>query len=635
MGLVDSLTAIRQGRVLRSGQKVLLVLDQFEQWLHARRGDDNTELVAALRHCDGEHLQAVVMVRDDFWLAVTRFMDELEIELLKGQNTALVDLFDMRHARKVLTAFGTAYGSLPERTREISRDQDAFLDQAITELAQDGKVISVRLALFAEMVKGKSWTPAAFRDVGGAQGVGVAFLEETFSSPQANPKHRLHQKAAQAVLKALLPETGTEIKGQMRAEAELQETAGYTERPREFADLIHILDGELRLITPTDPEGVAGDGWGVAGEEVGVAGDGWGVAGEEVGVAGDGWGVTGGEGGVAGQGWRKGGEDSDDRAELPTVGGVAVRHGTGGEVLSGDEGLPKGGAVWADKSDPTVGGVDPGEHRRRTGEGAHQGIPQSSEHCPRIADGAGNAPDAEPAGRIAATGGTRELVGADRSHQPNVQRPAQSPGEPPRQVTATNPATHHPPPTTRYYQLTHDYLVHSLRDWLTRKQRETRRGRAALRLAERSAIWNAKPENRRLPSALEWANIRALSRKRDWTETERRMMARAGRFHGLRALGLAAAAVVLAAAGLNIRNRVVEANQATAARGLVRQIVSADTAKVPDIIRVIKPSDRRWTDPELRQIGAERRKIQRRSSMPASRCWPSSQARSNTCTVGF
>jgi serine/threonine protein kinase len=38
MGLVDSLMAIRQGRVLRSGQKVLLVLDQFEQWLHAKRG---------------------------------------------------------------------------------------------------------------------------------------------------------------------------------------------------------------------------------------------------------------------------------------------------------------------------------------------------------------------------------------------------------------------------------------------------------------------------------------------------------------------------------------------------------------------------------------------------------------------
>src|SRR5262245_26148568 len=49
-------------------------------------------------------------------------------------------------------------------------------------------------------------------------------------------------------------------------------------------------------------------------------------------------------------------------------------------------------------------------------------------------------------------------------------------------------------PGGRYYQLSHDYLVHSLRDWLTRKQRETRRGRAELRLAERSSLWNSKPE---------------------------------------------------------------------------------------------------------------------------------------------
>ena len=83
-------------------QKVLLVLDQFEQWLHARPGEENTELVAALRHCDGEHVQAVVMVRDDFWMAATRFMRDLEIRLLEGENSAAVDLFDLDHARKVL-----------------------------------------------------------------------------------------------------------------------------------------------------------------------------------------------------------------------------------------------------------------------------------------------------------------------------------------------------------------------------------------------------------------------------------------------------------------------------------------------------------------------------------------------------
>ena len=111
------------------------------------------------------------------------------------------------------------------------------------------------------MVKGKSWTPATLRAIGGTEGVGATFLEETFSSPQANPKHRLHQKAAQSVLKALLPETGTDIKGQMRSRAGLLEAAGYSNRPRDFDDLIHVLDGELRLITPTDPKVPRATAW--------------------------------------------------------------------------------------------------------------------------------------------------------------------------------------------------------------------------------------------------------------------------------------------------------------------------------------------------------------------------------------
>ena len=259
IGLVDSLANLRRGRILPPQQKVLLVLDQFEQWLHAKRGEENTELVAVLRHCDGEHIQAVVLVRDDFWLAASRFMRDLEIRLFEGENSALVDLFDPRHAKNVLAAFGRAYGALPENIGDLSRDQDAFLDQSVSGLAQDGKIISVRLALFAEMMKGKPWTPAILKEVGGTHGVGLTFLEETFSTSTAPPEHRFHQKAAQAVLKALLPESGTDIKGQMRSRQELLEASGYANRPRDFDDLIHILDGELRLITPTDPEGTSDD----------------------------------------------------------------------------------------------------------------------------------------------------------------------------------------------------------------------------------------------------------------------------------------------------------------------------------------------------------------------------------------
>jgi formylglycine-generating enzyme required for sulfatase activity/tetratricopeptide (TPR) repeat protein len=417
--LADAMTWVRQGRGVRLGQKLLLVLDQFEQWLHAHRGESNPELVAALRQCDGEHVQAIVLVRDDFWMAATRFMGDLEIELIQGQNVAAVDLFDPRHARKVLAAFGQAYGTLPGRG-ELDRDQDAFLDQAIAELAQDGKVICVRLALFAEMVKGRPWTPASLGAVGGTAGVGVTFLEETFASPQANPRHRLHQKAAQAVLKALMPESGTSLKGQMRSEGDLQAVSGYADRPRDFAALIHILDSELRLITPTDPEG----------------------------------------------------------------------------------------------------------------------------------SGAGPAPGSE--------GG-------------------------------------------RHYQLTHDYLVPSLRDWLTRKQKETRRGRAELRLAERAALWNAKPENRLLPSVLEWANIRVLTRRQDWTEAQRRMMKQAGRVHGLRTLAVVAGLVALVLVGFDIRRRVVEANREAVAKGLVNQVVQAKIDQVPNIVRSMA-GYRRWVDPALREV---------------------------------
>ena len=134
-------------------------------------------------------------------------------------------------------------------------DQKQFLDQAVHGLAQDGKVICVRLALFAEMMKGKPWTPAALKEVGGTEGIGVTFLEETFSATTAPPKHRFHQKAARAVLKALLPESGTDIKGHMRSRQELMEASGYGDRPKDFEDLIRILDSEIRLITPTDPEG--------------------------------------------------------------------------------------------------------------------------------------------------------------------------------------------------------------------------------------------------------------------------------------------------------------------------------------------------------------------------------------------
>ena len=300
-------------------------------------------------------------------------MDRLHIPIAGDRNLALVDLFDKRHAKKVLALLGQAYGGLPKSGR-LTKEQDAFLNQAISELADGDHVISVRLALFAQMFKGKEWSPSALKEVGGATGVGIAFLDESFVAKTAPEDQRRHRIAAQRVLGVLLPEPGTTIKGAMRTRQELLKKSGYARRPEEFDQLMEVLDKKLRLVTPTEP------------------------------------------------------------------------------VVESSDGQPK-----------------------------------------QSADG------------------------------------------------------------EKRYQLTHDYLVPSLRDWLTSKQRETRKGRAELRLAERSEVWNAKAENRHLPSLWEYLSIQLLTDNKNWSEAQRTTMRQAGRVHGIRSgvVSMAMATLIVAAFFVN------------------------------------------------------------------------------------
>jgi eukaryotic-like serine/threonine-protein kinase len=146
--------------------------------------------------------------------------------------------------------------------------------------------------------------------------------------------------------------------------------------------------------------------------------------------------------------------------------------------------------------------------------------------------------------------------------------------------------------------LTHDYLVPSLRDWLTRKQKETRRGRAELLLADRAAVWGARPENRQLPSLLQWMQIRWLTAKKNWTPPERTMMGKAGRYHTARGMILALVVAVAAITGLTIRDQVVDQEKRTHASGLVQRLLDAEAAQVPGVIAEMADY-RQWVDPLL------------------------------------
>jgi serine/threonine protein kinase/formylglycine-generating enzyme required for sulfatase activity len=346
LGLAESVERIRR----TEGPKVALIIDQFEQWLYSHRVELDGELVRALRQCDGGRLNAILMIRDDFYLAAARLMNHIDVPVVTDQNFKLVDLFDLEHAQRVLVRFGEAYERLPTNATSRTADHNAFLDQVVEGLSEGNKVVSVRLSLLADMLQGRDWIPSTLESIGGLQGIGFSFLEETFASNRADARYRAHQIAVRGVLRSLLPDSGTDIKGSMRSEEELLEASGYTNRRPDFQDLLRILDGELRLLTPTAPEG----------------------------------------------------HDSQSGSDTP----------------------------------------------------------------PR-----------------------------------------------------------------RYYQLTHDYLVPSLREWLTRKQRETKKGLAELKLAERAAAWNLIQEHKQLPTLVEWFQIRRLTDKKRWTVPERSLMRTATRVH--------------------------------------------------------------------------------------------------------
>ncbi|MFM8579944.1 MAG: serine/threonine-protein kinase, partial [Planctomycetaceae bacterium] len=252
--LADSLAAIRSGRVPTQGRKLVLVLDQFEQWLNSwntSSGSEGHDLIAALRHCDGPTLQALLLVRDDFWPPLLRLMDRLEIPLQSLRNSHPVELFDTSHARQVLLRFGQAFGSLPRDPTPLSHEQHRFLDLAINELADRGRVICVRLTLFADLMKSRPWTPTSLHNVGGTQGLAISFLEENLDAGRGPATGQRAAQGAQDLLRALLPPAGSPLRGPVRSLADLRRASGFDPDPAGFATLLHRLDSELRLVTPT------------------------------------------------------------------------------------------------------------------------------------------------------------------------------------------------------------------------------------------------------------------------------------------------------------------------------------------------------------------------------------------------
>jgi hypothetical protein len=418
--LDDALRELRESPELRNGKKLLIVLDQFEQWLDGWHSGPAAELIRALRQCDGGNVQAILLVRDDFWSRVSRLMRDLEVGIVEGWNGMLVDSFDPQHARRVLRELGVAYDRLPAAEASQSAEQSAFLDQAVMALTEDNRLYPVRLAIFVEMVKDREWSPTMLAEMGGAEGVGVAFLETSVGS-RASPARKIHATAIRRILASLLPPAG-QIKDRVRTRRELLEAAQYQDRPDDFESILRMLDVDLRLITSTQ---------------------------------------------------------------------------------------------------------SPDEETR-------------------------NEPD-------------------DLHRSPEA-----------------------------VYQLTHDFLVPSIREWLARQARSSLTGRAQLLLQEQAELWSSRPSPRYLPSLIEWIGIWRRTSRRQWTEPQRRMMRAAGRRILRGALTVTSVLAIAATCAGLLYVHFDPQWRASEAQRLVSKLHDVEIADVPHVAEEMRPY-RRWTDPALQK----------------------------------
>ena len=253
ISLPELASLVRSGKLLDPGTKLLLVLDQFEQWFSIDALDRN-RWTDMLRQCDGQRLSTLLLIRDDFWMQTTRLMKAIEIPMVEGVNADSLDLFSLNHAENVLRWLGTAYGCLPRTYGEdLSNEHQKFLKQSIERISEEGKVIPVKLAMFVEMMRHRPWTPSTLETVGGFEGLGFSFLEETFSSKHSSAENRYHQEGAKRILSGLLPRATSNIRQSIQNLVQLKEISGYTNRPEEeFQTLIDLLDRKLRLISPAE-----------------------------------------------------------------------------------------------------------------------------------------------------------------------------------------------------------------------------------------------------------------------------------------------------------------------------------------------------------------------------------------------
>ena len=227
----------------------IIVFDQFEQIFKAGFEEHREELFRAMRQADGQRLQFVLVVRDEFWSAISQWMRRLDSPLRDGRNAMALERFSRLHAADVLRVWASALG------RKVD---DTFIAKAVDSVADGNRVVPVRLALLAKILGKDGWTDQRLEEITSHHSLSGFYLDSVLGELAPSAQRRLVQPAKE-VLRCLTPASG-QIRGPSKSKEQLRaacRAVGQSISAGEFDDLLDLLDRQLHLVTLVENENVA------------------------------------------------------------------------------------------------------------------------------------------------------------------------------------------------------------------------------------------------------------------------------------------------------------------------------------------------------------------------------------------
>lgn len=172
-----------------SSSKLLIVLDQFEQWLSVHGGQSNSTLGKAFQHCDGDRLQVVLIFRSDLTGEAERFMRECKSPRSDQRNAfsiePLPNVLAMNVLEHILDTADTPI-QWPDPTARRQTLEHAAKIQLGSARRTPG-ILPAWIVMIARYLRKHADSPQQLIRLASFEEIALEHLDELFNSAVARP----------------------------------------------------------------------------------------------------------------------------------------------------------------------------------------------------------------------------------------------------------------------------------------------------------------------------------------------------------------------------------------------------------------------------------------------------------------